>query len=35
MADYKIPLVVKEAGAAFLAVLTTVYWHTYGPTNFL
>ena len=31
----KIPLAAKVAGSAFLAVLVPVYWHTYGPTNFL
>ena len=31
----KIPLTVKVAGAAFLAVLVPVYLHTYGPANFL
>ena len=32
---HKIPLAVKVAGTAFLAVLVPVYWHSYGPTNFL
>jgi hypothetical protein len=31
----KIPLAAKVAGTAFLAVLVPIYWHTYGPTNFL
>jgi len=31
----KIPLPAKLAGTAFLAVLVPVYWHAYGPTNFL
>jgi hypothetical protein len=30
-----IPLAAKVAGTAFLAVMVPVYWHTYGPTNFL
>ena len=33
--QHKIPLAAKVAGSAFLAVLVPVYWHTYGPTNFL
>jgi len=32
---HKIPLAVKVVTTAFLAVLVPVYWHTYGPTNFL
>jgi hypothetical protein len=32
---HKIPLAAKVAGTAFLAVLVPVYWHTYGPANFL
>ena len=32
---HKIPLVAKLAGTAFLVVLIPVYWHSYGPTNFL
>ena len=32
---HRIPLVAKAAGTAFLAVLVPVYWHSYGPTNFL
>ena len=30
-----IPLAAKLAVTAFLAVLVPVYWHAYGPTNFL
>jgi hypothetical protein len=30
-----IPLAARLAGGLFLAVLTPVYWHTYGVTNFL
>jgi len=30
-----IPLVVKLAFTAYMAVLVPVYWHYYGPTNFL
>jgi len=30
-----VPLVVKIAFTAFMAVLVPVYWHYYGPTNFL
>jgi len=33
--EHKIPLAAKVAGTAFLAVLVPIYWHTYGPTNFL
>ena len=33
--QHKIPLAAKVAGSAFLAVLVPVYWHIYGPTNFL
>src|SRR5579859_4697421 len=25
----------KLAGAAFVTILVPIYWHTYGPTNFL
>ncbi len=32
---HRIPLAAKVAGTAFLAILVPVYWHTYGPTNFL
>jgi hypothetical protein len=35
MFQCKIPLVAKVAGTLFLAVLLPIYWHTYGPTNFL
>src|SRR5580698_7795300 len=31
----RIPLVVKLAFTAFMAVLVPVYWTKYGPTNFL
>src|ERR1035441_728473 len=31
----KIPLAAKLAVTVFLAVFVPVYWHTYGPTNFL
>jgi hypothetical protein len=31
----RIPLVVKLAFTIFMAVLVPVYWHEYGPTNFL
>ena len=31
----RVPLVVKIAYTAFMAVLIPVYWHYYGPTNFL
>lgn len=31
----RIPLAVKLAYSAFMAVLVPVYWHYYGPTNFL
>ncbi len=31
----KIPLAFKLAYSAFVAVLVPVYWHSYGPTNFL
>ena len=30
-----IPLALKLAYTAFMAVLIPVYWHYYGPTNFL
>lgn len=30
-----IPLGLKMAYTAFMAVLVPVYWHQYGPTNFL
>jgi len=31
----RVPLVLKLAYTAFMAVLIPVYWHYYGPTNFL
>ena len=31
----QLPLWVKIAYSAFMAVLVPVYWHYYGPTNFL
>jgi hypothetical protein len=31
----RIPLPLKIAYTAFMAVLVPVYWHYYGPTNFL
>ncbi|MGA2893735.1 MAG: hypothetical protein ABSE22_12755 [Xanthobacteraceae bacterium] len=31
----RIPLALKLAYTAFMAVLVPVYWHNYGPTNFL
>jgi hypothetical protein len=31
----RLPLGVKLAFTAFMAVLVPVYWHEYGPTNFL
>jgi len=31
----RVPLAVKIAYTAFMAVLIPVYWHYYGPTNFL
>jgi hypothetical protein len=31
----RVPLIVKLAYTAFLAVLVPVYWYHYGPTNFL
>ena len=31
----RIPLLVKLAFTAYMAVLVPVYWHYYGPTNFL
>jgi hypothetical protein len=31
----RIPLWLKLAYSAFMAVLIPVYWHYYGPTNFL
>jgi hypothetical protein len=35
MFHVKISLAAKLAATAFLAVLVPVYWHAYGPTNFL
>jgi hypothetical protein len=35
IAPGKIPLAAKVAVTVFLAVLVPVYWHTYGPSNFL
>ena len=32
---HKIPMAAKVAVTVFLAVLVPVYWHAYGPTNFL
>ena len=31
----RVPLPLKVAYTAFMAVLIPVYWHYYGPTNFL
>lgn len=31
----RVPLAIKLAYTAFMAVLLPVYWHYYGPTNFL
>jgi hypothetical protein len=31
----RLPLWLKLAYSAFMAVLVPVYWHNYGPTNFL
>ena len=31
----RLPLALKLAYTAFMAVLVPVYWHYYGPTNFL
>ncbi len=31
----RVPLALKIAYAAFMAALVPVYWHYYGPTNFL
>ncbi len=31
----RLPLALKLAYSAFMAVLVPVYWHYYGPTNFL
>jgi len=35
MQTWRIPLLVKLAFTAYMAVLVPVYWHYYGPTNFL
>lgn len=35
MTPQKIPLWLKLAFTAFMAVLVPVYWHAYGPSNFL
>jgi hypothetical protein len=32
---HRLPLTAKLLATAFLAVLGPVYWHAYGPTNFL
>jgi hypothetical protein len=32
---HRIPLVAKLSGTLFLAILVPVYWHIYGPSNFL
>ena len=34
-ASNRVPLWLKLAYTAFMAVLVPVYWHYYGPTNFL
>jgi hypothetical protein len=34
-ATARVPLTLKLAYTAFMAVLIPVYWHYYGPTNFL
>jgi hypothetical protein len=31
----RIPFAVKLAFTSFMAILVPVYWHKYGPTNFL
>ena len=33
--DPRVPLALKLAFTVYLAVLIPVYWHYYGPTNFL
>jgi hypothetical protein len=33
--ERRVPLGLKLAYTAFMAVLVPVYWHYYGPTNFL
>ena len=35
MTQGRVPLWLKLAYTAFMAVLVPVYWHFYGPTNFL
>jgi hypothetical protein len=35
LARKHVPLWLKSAYTAFMAVLVPVYWHHYGPTNFL
>ena len=35
MASNRLPLGLKLAYTAFMAMLVPVYWHYYGPTNFL
>jgi hypothetical protein len=35
IAEPRLPLWLKLAYSAFMAVLIPVYWHYYGPTNFL
>ncbi len=35
MPEGDVPLAVKLAYSAFMAVLVPVYWYHYGPTNFL
>jgi hypothetical protein len=32
---HRLPLALKLALTAFVAFMIPVYWHTYGPTNFL
>lgn len=34
-APHRLPLAIKLAYTAFMAVLVPVYWANYGPTNFL
>lgn len=35
MTARRVPLGVRLAYTAFVAVLVPYYWHAYGPTNFL
>jgi hypothetical protein len=35
MSTERLPLWLKLAYSAFMAVLVPVYWYYYGPTNFL